>query len=116
MLKKTYFFGKKSCKNRFSVGGSSLEPRLPPTAGGFATRPPRCYSRLLLHSSVTRGLSQRQGRSQPGAREAKPPLKINLPPSPLTKSSKKKKTLKIKLKRQSTDITHAFDAAGCSVL
>jgi len=47
MLKNVYFL-KKNCKNLLSVGGSAPEPRLPPAAGGFDPKPPRCYSRLLL--------------------------------------------------------------------
>jgi len=44
MLKNAYFL-RKNCKNRLSVGGFALEP---PAAGDSGSRPPRCYSRLLL--------------------------------------------------------------------
>jgi len=42
-------FWKKNCKICRSVGGFAPEPRLPPKAGGSASRLPHyCYSSLLL--------------------------------------------------------------------
>jgi len=56
MLKNAHFL-EKSCKNRFSIGGSAPEPTLPPAAGGSAPRPPRYYSSLLLQLFAIRFLA-----------------------------------------------------------
>jgi len=55
MLKNTYFF-EKSCRIRFSIGGSALEPDLPTAVGGSASRPPSCYSLVLLQLCLVRSM------------------------------------------------------------
>jgi len=47
MLKNAYFY-EKTVKIVSASGAPPPNPRLPLAAGGFALRPPPCYSRLLL--------------------------------------------------------------------